>query len=118
MKTTALRGWRAASMVALLGLSGVVQAQVGKWAAPVQRTGWGQPLAGPQLQAYRGGAAVHNDMTLSGQVSDNTAVQVSSGSNLIGVGAFAQASGLPTVIQNSGSNVLIQNATIINVQYQ
>ena len=29
-----------------------------------------------------------------------------------------QSSGLPTVIQNSGSNVLIQNATIVNVQFQ
>jgi len=36
----------------------------------------------------------------------------------VGQGSFINASGIPTVIQNSGANVLIQNATIINIQYQ
>ena len=57
-------------------------------------------------------------MLLSGSVADNTAAHVNSGRNFVGQGAFGSASGLPTVIQNSGSNVLIQNATIINVQFQ
>jgi hypothetical protein len=61
---------------------------------------------------------VKNDMALSGAVSDNAAVDVRTGSNFVGQGAFNNASGLPTVIQNSGANVLIQNATIINIQYQ
>jgi hypothetical protein len=43
-------------------------------------------------------------------------VDVLSGSNYIANGSFANASGVPMVVQNSGSNVLIQNATIINVQ--
>ena len=36
--------------------------------------------------------------------------------NSIDGGALANASGVPIVIQNSGANVLIQNATIINLQ--
>lgn len=41
-----------------------------------------------------------------------------SGVNTISSGAFSNASGLPVAIQNSGSNVLIQNATIINIHMQ
>jgi hypothetical protein len=38
--------------------------------------------------------------------------------NVISGGSFANSSGLPVVIQNSGANVLIQNATVINLQLQ
>lgn len=72
-----------------------------------------------QLDSLRGGAdAVWNDMKLNGAVSANSAVNVVSGANIISDGAFSNASGLPIAIQNSGANVLIQNATIINVQLQ
>ncbi len=70
------------------------------------------------LDARRGGTKVVNDMKLNGVVSDNQAYNLVTGSNSITEGAFAGASGLPTVIQNSGNNVLIQNATIVNVQLQ
>ena len=81
--------------------------------------GLGQPLSSEALDSARGGfEVVKNDMLLSGSVADNTAAHVNSGRNFVGQGAFGNASGLPTVIQNSGSNVLIQNATIINVQFQ
>lgn len=81
--------------------------------------GLGQPLSMEALDSYRGGFdMVKNDMLLNGSVADNTTAHVSSGGNFVGQGAFNNASGLPTVIQNSGSNVLIQNATIINVQFQ
>jgi hypothetical protein len=43
-------------------------------------------------------------------------VNVVSGTNTIGMGAFANMSGLPLVVQNSGANVLIQNAVILNLQ--
>jgi len=72
-----------------------------------------------QLAALRGGAdTVSNDMRLSGAVSGNTALNVASGMNSISSGSFSNAAGLPVAIQNSGSNVLIQNATIINLQLQ
>lgn len=70
------------------------------------------------LDAQRGGTAVVNDMKLDGVVSDNQAYNLSTGGNIVSDGAFAGASGLSTVVQNSGNNVLIQNATIVNVQVQ
>jgi len=78
-----------------------------------------QPMLDDQtLDVQRGGTAVVNDMKLDGVVSDNQAYNLSTGGNSISGGAFAGSSGLPTVIQNSGNNVLIQNATIVNVQVQ
>ena len=68
------------------------------------------------LASQRGGADTLSDMKLNGVVANNQAVSVSTGSNLVSDGAFSGASGLPMVVQNSGNNVLIQNATIVNVQ--
>ena len=56
-----------------------------------------------------------NKAELDGTLEGNTAINSVTGSNLISNGAFADASGLTTAIQNSGNNVLIQNATIVNV---
>lgn len=79
----------------------------------------GQAVAADELAALRGGAdTVTNTMRLDGAVSDNSAVNVLSGANSINSGSFSNASGLPVAIQNSGTNVLIQNATIINIQMQ
>jgi hypothetical protein len=51
-------------------------------------------------------------------VANNSATNVVTGSNVIDAGSFANMSGIPVVIQNSGANVLIQNATIINLQFK
>jgi hypothetical protein len=81
--------------------------------------GLGKPVGSDKLGDIRGGAElVVNDMRLGGTVADNSANRVISGSNSISEGSFASAAGLPTVIQNTGSNVLIQNATIVNVQFK
>jgi hypothetical protein len=74
------------------------------------------PVGEDTLVAYRGGAQVHNDMVLAGTTAENSARNVSTGSNAIDGGSFQNMSGLPVVIQNSGANVLIQNAVILNVQ--
>ncbi|MBO4122372.1 hypothetical protein J5T34_16730 [Cupriavidus gilardii] len=80
--------------------------------------GFGKPVGTDALADIRGGAeVVVNDMRLAGVVADNTANRVITGSNAISDGAFANASGLPTVIQNTGANTLIQNATILNVRF-
>jgi hypothetical protein len=72
-----------------------------------------------RLASLRGGAdTVNNDMQLNGAVAGNSAVNVFTGANSINSGSFSNASGLPVAIQNSGANVLIQNATIINIQMQ
>jgi len=80
---------------------------------------FGAAVSAGQLAAWRGGAdTVSNDMHLSGAVSGNAALNVTSGMNIISSGSFSNAAGLPVAIQNSGANVLIQNATIINLQLQ
>jgi hypothetical protein len=80
---------------------------------------FGTPLGEEQLSRMRGGTDTPwSDMKLNGTVTDNRSIDVVSGNNVINGGSFANASGLPMVIQNSGSNVLIQNATIVNVQIQ
>lgn len=56
--------------------------------------------------------------SLGGVVTGNSATNVTTGSNSIDTGSFANMSGLPVVIQNTGANVLIQNATVINVMFK
>jgi hypothetical protein len=77
------------------------------------------PVSDERLATMHAGTdTVSNDMLLNGVVTENTTSHVVSGANTISSGAFSNASGLPVAIQNSGSNVLIQNATIINIQMQ
>lgn len=81
--------------------------------------GWGKTTDSARLADLRGGAdAIHNEATLGGTVASNSATNVTTGMNIIDNGSFANSSGLPVVIQNSGANVLIQNATVINLQLQ
>ena len=74
--------------------------------------------ADDNLLARARGGSDHTviDTRLTGAVAGNTAVNVSTGANVIQGGSFANMSGIPIVVQNSGANVLIQNATVINLQ--
>jgi len=94
-------------------------------AAPASTSG--DPLGfGPaadlgQLAESRGGTdtvTTNNTANLGGVVTGNSATNVTTGSNYIDSGSFANMSGIPVVIQNSGANVLIQNATIVNLQFK
>lgn len=79
--------------------------------------GFGLPAAPGQLERERGGSdAIVTNAALSGAVTGNSATQVVTGGNTIQASSFAGASGIPIVIQNTGANVLIQNATVINLQ--
>lgn len=69
-----------------------------------------------QLREARGGTDTAPAALLGGTVSSNSATNVATGANTITAGSFANMSGLPVVIQNTGANVLIQNATVINLQ--
>lgn len=83
--------------------------------------GWGKTADTAALGELRGGADTvftEASATLSGTVGHNVANNVTTGFNVIDNGSFSGASGLPVVIQNSGANVLIQNATVINLQLQ
>lgn len=88
-------------------------------AAPATAFDLATPVKSSSLESSRGGFDyVHNDTQLSGTVANNVASNIRTGANTISEGAFSNASGFPVVIQNSGSNVLIQNATVVNVQFQ
>ncbi|CAM2147635.1 exported protein of unknown function [Pararobbsia alpina] len=78
----------------------------------------GHAISPTALDTYRGGSQTYNDMQVNGSMSDTRALGVQTGSNAITDGSFANMNGLPTVIQNTGANVLIQNATIVNVQFK
>lgn len=80
---------------------------------------FGSPVPVNQLADARGGSfQTENHMSLTGTTSGNSAQNVVTGNNSIDKGAFDHMSGLPVVIQNSGANVLIQNAVIVNLQMQ
>ena len=87
--------------------------------APVPVDGFGEAVPGSTLQRTRGGdsspAEVHVDN--QGRVDGNTAVGTTGGQNIVTGGAFGNAAGINTVIQNSGANVLIQNGTAVNVKF-
>ncbi len=71
------------------------------------------------LSEYRGGAeVVNNTNNQKGDLYNNKAIGNITGGNFVTDSAFTGASGLSTVIQNSGNNVLIQNSTILNLQVQ
>lgn len=79
-----------------------------------------KPVTVETLARQRGGADYKTLVNLNdvrGSVDHNVATNVVTGNNSISA-SFAGAMGLPIVIQNSGNNVLIQNATIVNVQIQ
>ena len=74
-----------------------------------------------KLAHSRGGTdtvTTNNNANLGGVVTGNSATNVQTGANFIDSGSFANMSGIPVVIQNSGANVLIQSATIVNLQFQ
>ncbi|AJR05413.1 carbon storage regulator [Photobacterium gaetbulicola] len=50
-----------------------------------------------------------------GDVTGNSAYNNNSGNNIIDGGALSNSSGVYNIVQNTGSNVLIQNATVINL---
>jgi hypothetical protein len=78
--------------------------------------GFGQAISTSSLSHYSGGSSlVQANANLTGNLTGDSASQVTGGPNSINGDSFAGASGLSAVIQNSGSNVLIQNGVAINV---
>jgi len=122
MKTHTMIGLVCASLLSSLTVHANEQTAPGQTGFEIaqpdpQKIDFMQPVSSDRLSSYRGGASITNsEMTLSGLTAGNTAVNVVSGTNWIGSGAFANMSGLPLVVQNSGANVLIQNAVILNLQ--
>jgi hypothetical protein len=76
--------------------------------------GFGTTVSEDVMAAQRG-KAVLTIMDLDGTVQDNAALNNVTGHNIIRNGSFVNSSGITTTIQNSGNNVLIQNATILQL---
>ena len=77
---------------------------------------FGELVPDTALAANRGGSALQiNEMNLNSNLLNNQAVANVTGSNFVTQDAFSGASGFSTVVQNSGNNVIIQNATILNI---
>ena len=89
---------------------------VGKIQGASSAVSFGYPVSANALASHRGGDLTLTDTKLSGVTADNSANQVVTGSNAIGGGSFANLNGIPVVIQNTGANVLIQNAVVLNLQ--
>lgn len=84
---------------------------------PTADAALGPPATDALLERARGGSDLTVvDTKLTGAVAGNSATNVTTGWNVIQNGSFANMSGIPIVVQNSGANVLIQNATVINLQ--
>ncbi|WP_284321924.1 hypothetical protein [Dyella acidisoli] len=83
---------------------------------PATVDGFGQPVSTSALQRYSGSGLVQNNQTITGTVTGDTASNVTTGSNAITGNAFQGATGMPSVVQNTGNNVLIQTGVIVNVQ--
>lgn len=77
-----------------------------------------RPAADRALAGQRGGTDVKSRADFTGTVSNTSATNVVAGGNVIRDGSFANVVGLPTVVQNSGSNVLIQSSVTVNVQFK
>jgi hypothetical protein len=89
--------------------------------AAVDTAAVGTALGADQLDRLRGGFNINEVSSTSiseGTLQDTSASHVVTGWNTINGGAFAHSSGLPVVIQNSGANVLIQNSTVVTVQFK
>ena len=106
----------AASVAAITPASG--QHMKTPVATSLDVAGLGRSVNSTTLATLSGGTEITEKMTLNGTVSNNSADHVMTGANAINSGSFSGAAGLPMVIQNTGNNVLIQNATIVNVQFQ
>ena len=85
---------------------------------PQSVDGFGVAVANEALERFRGGdATTDQEVDIHGEVGGNSANRIVSGDNAISGGAFGNAAGITTVIQNSGSNVLIQNGMNVHVQF-
>jgi hypothetical protein len=78
----------------------------------------GQPVQLQELDKLRGQGGVMditNVANLEAILAGNDASNSVTGSNSIDGGSFTDASGVFSIIQNTGNNVIIQDSTIITV---
>lgn len=83
---------------------------------------FGAATPAEQLQDMTGGTDTHvNNITTqetNGTVENNSNFSIGNGANSVDGGAFGNAAGINTTIQNTGNNVLLQNSTIVTIRMQ
>ena len=92
----------------------------------VENTEFSDPVSSNTLDALSGGQDMQidnidmlvNNMNLKAQMEKNILYSTSTGVNTVSNDAFSNANGISTVIQNSGNQVIINNALILNLQIQ
>lgn len=80
--------------------------------------GLGPVVSTSTLEHSSGGTNVSNIQNLNGVVTGNSATQVDTGSNSVSSSAFSGSTGVSTIVQNTGNNVLIQSGVVVNVQFK
>lgn len=102
----------------------VSSAPAGQVDAVVDASGCGDPLSGEQLNGLTGGQDIQierileqiTNANLNGQMTNPSLVgSPVTGYNMLATGALSNVSGIATVIQNSGNQVIINSATILNI---
>ncbi|KLV06932.1 carbon storage regulator [Photobacterium aquae] len=80
-----------------------------------------QTLSDDTLSVSRGGEYelkldnIHASSDMQGDVASNSAYNNTTGDNIIDAGSLSNSSGVFNIVQNTGNNVLIQNATVVNL---
>jgi hypothetical protein len=65
------------------------------------------------------GSVIRSNAQLTNNVINvGSGASVTNGNNIVSDHAFSGVDGIPTVVQNSGNNVIIQNSTIVNMSFQ
>lgn len=87
---------------------------------------FGEPVSSNTLATLSGGQNMQidnidmlvNNMNVKSQVEKNVLYSTSTGANMLSNDAFSNANGISMVIQNSGNQVIINNALILNLRVQ
>ena len=106
--------WPVAAVVLLSGAAwagGGIEPGAADFGSPVEERALEQRRAGESRLEL-------NLQETRATLRDNRAVNTVNGDNYITGGAFHAASGFPLAVQNTGNNVVIQNAFIINLDMQ
>jgi len=78
-------------------------------------TSFGAAMTDDAMSQLRGGDSPVQISDQNATSSGNTCTVCTSGANNVDASSFAHATGIFTVIQNSGNNALLQNTTQVNV---
>lgn len=96
----------------LLGLAASSAAAASEAALVLEAAVSAEELAGERGQGVE---LQLSELSETAVLSGNSATGTTSGNNIIDRGAFSGNLGFTTSIQNTGSNVIIQDSTIVNV---